>query len=88
MEVRKTIDEMKSRMPWIRYRVIEPRQVDAAVAKLGYDKWFDRCKYDVITFHEEGREKALLIWNVTGGPDRRHPEKPWKDGPTRAPAAV
>lgn len=77
MEIKKVIEEMRSRMPWIRWRVIDPETVDEVVAKLGYDKWFDRCKYDVIAFHEDGKEKALFIWNLAQGPDREKVEKTW-----------
>ncbi|MBU1701689.1 MAG: hypothetical protein KJ970_16945 [Candidatus Eisenbacteria bacterium] len=77
MEIRKTIEEMESRMPWIHWKVLEPAQVQPMLANLGYDGWYDRCKYDVIAFHEEGEEKALLIWNLAVGPDRENPAKSW-----------
>jgi len=77
MEVEKMIREMKERMPWIRYRVVDPEDVPAILAKLGYDEWYDRGKYDVITFHEGGKERALLVWNLAKGPDRRNPRRPW-----------
>jgi hypothetical protein len=77
MEIKRVIEEMRTRMPWIRWRVLDPKNVDAVVAKLGYDKWYDRCKYDVITFHENGEEKALFIWNLAKGPDRENVEKTW-----------
>jgi hypothetical protein len=79
MEIRTVVDEMKGRNPWIKWRIINPATVDAVVAKLGYDRWYDRCKYDVIYFHEEGKEKALFIWNLTEGPERKDPPKPWDE---------
>lgn len=77
MDIKTVVKEMQERNPWIRWRILDPRHVEAVVAKLGYDNWYDRCKYDTISFHEDGREKVLFIWNLVQGPDRKNVEKTW-----------
>lgn len=58
------IREMKERNPRIEYQVVEPGQVQRFLTKLGYLGPFDRCKYDVIYFQEDGREKAMVVWGL------------------------
>ena len=50
--------------PRIEFRAIEPGQVQRFLTKLGYLGPYDRCKYDVIYFQEDGREKAMVVWGL------------------------
>lgn len=56
--------EMKDRNARIEYQVVEPGQVQRFLTKLGYLGPYDRCKYDVIYFQEEGRERAMVVWGL------------------------
>jgi hypothetical protein len=59
-----SVREMKERDPRIESKVLEPGQVQRFLTKLGYLGPYDRCKYDVIYFREEGRELAMVIWGL------------------------
>lgn len=62
--IHECIREMRERNPRIRSSVMGPGQVQRFLSKLGYLDPFDRCKYDVIYFHEDGRERAMVIWGL------------------------
>jgi hypothetical protein len=64
LDIRESMEELKQRHPRVRWEVLEPGQVARFLTRLGYEGPFDRCKYDVIYFHEEGREKAMLVWGL------------------------
>ena len=64
--LRDSIRELQERNPRVRCEVVEPGQVQRFLTKLGYLGPYDRCKYDVIYFQEEGREKAMVIWGILG----------------------
>ncbi|MBD3161911.1 MAG: hypothetical protein GF346_06470 [Candidatus Eisenbacteria bacterium] len=64
--LRDTIRELKERNPRVQYEVMEPGQVQRFLTKLGYLGPYDRCKYDVIYFREEEKEKAMVIWGILG----------------------
>ncbi len=59
-----SIREMKEKNPRIEFRAMEPGQVQRFLTKLGYLGPYDRCKYDVIYFQEDGREKAMVVWGL------------------------
>jgi len=59
-----SIREMKERDPRIQSKILESGQVQRFLTKLGYLGPFDRCKYDVIYFQEDGRERAMVIWGL------------------------
>jgi len=59
-----SVREMQERNPRIQYRALDPGQVQRFLVKLGYSGPYDRCKYDVIYFHEEGNEKAMVVWGI------------------------
>lgn len=59
-----SVREMQQRNPRVQYQVLEPGQVSRFLTKLGYLGSYDRCKYDVIYFHEDGHEKAMVIWGL------------------------
>jgi len=59
-----SVREMKERDPRIQSKVLESGQVQRFLTKLGYLGPFDRCKYDVIYFQEDGRERAMVIWGL------------------------
>jgi len=58
------VREMRERNPRIQYKAMEPGQVQRFLTKLGYLGPFDRCKYDVIHFQEDGRQRAMVIWGL------------------------
>ncbi len=62
--IHECMSDMKARNPRIEYRVVEPGQVRRFLTKLGYLGPYDRCKYDVIYFQEEGRERAMVVWGL------------------------
>lgn len=64
LDIRESMKELVGRNPRVRWQVIEPGQVKRFVTKLGYEGAYDRCKYDVIYFREEGREKAVIVWGL------------------------
>ncbi|MCA9726340.1 MAG: hypothetical protein R3E12_01555 [Candidatus Eisenbacteria bacterium] len=64
LDIRDSIRRMQEVHPRIRWDVLEPGQVTRFLRKLGYESLYDRCKYDVIYFQEEGREKALVVWGL------------------------
>jgi hypothetical protein len=64
LDIRESIQSMKMRHPRLRWEVLEPGQVSRFIRKLGYESEYDRCKYDVIYFHEDGQEKAMVIWGL------------------------
>ncbi len=64
MEIRESMTQLQERNPRVRWQVLEPGQVKRFLTKLGYEGPYDRCKYDVIYFHEEGRERAMLVWGL------------------------
>ncbi len=64
LDIRASIERMRARHPRIRWDVLEPGQVQRFLSRLGYEGPFDRCKYDVIYFREEGLEKALIVWGL------------------------
>lgn len=64
LDIRESIENMKARHPRLRWEVLEPGQVSRFIRKLGYESEYDRCKYDVIYFHEDGKEKAMVIWGL------------------------
>lgn len=64
LDIRESVKQMQLRHPRIRWEILEPGQVNRFLRKLGYESAYDRCKYDVIYFHEEGREKAIVIWGL------------------------
>jgi hypothetical protein len=64
LDIRESIRQMQQKHPRVRWKVLEAGQVQRFVNKLGYEGPYDRCKYDVIYFHEEGREKAMVVWGL------------------------
>jgi len=62
--IHESLREMKMRNPRIEYRKMEPGQVQRFLTKLGYLGPYDRCKYDVIYFHEAGKEQAMVVWGL------------------------
>jgi len=64
LDIRESMTRMQSQHPRIRWEVLEPGQVHRYLTKLGYEGAYDRCKYDVIYFQEEGQEKAMLVWGL------------------------
>lgn len=64
MEIRESMTQLQERNPRVRWEVLEPGQVKRFLTKLGYEGPYDRCKYDVIYFHEEGRERAMVVWGL------------------------
>lgn len=64
LDIRESVKQMQERHPRIRWEVLEPGQVNRFLRKLGYESAYDRCKYDVIYFHEESCEKAMVIWGL------------------------
>jgi len=64
LDIRESMKQMQEKNPRIRWEVLEPGQVKRFLTKLGYEGSFDRCKYDVIYFHEENREKAMVVWGL------------------------
>jgi hypothetical protein len=65
LDIRESMMQLQRRHPRVRWTVLEPGQVHRFLVKLGYEGPFDRCKYDVIYFEEEEREKAMLVWGLT-----------------------
>ena len=59
-----SVREMKERNPRIEYRAMECGQVQRFLTKLGFLGPYDRCKYDVIYFQEEGKERAMVVWGL------------------------
>lgn len=64
LDIRESVKQMQQRHPRIRWEILEPGQVNRFLRKLGYESAYDRCKYDVIYFHEDGCEKAMVIWGL------------------------
>jgi hypothetical protein len=64
LDIRESMEQMRRKHPRIRCTVLEPVQVHRYLAKLGYETPFDRCKYDVIYFQDEGTEKAMVVWGL------------------------
>ena len=64
VDIRESMEQMRARNPRIRWEVLEPGQVKRFLTKLGYEGPFDRCKYDVIYFQDEGRQKAMMVWGL------------------------
>ncbi len=64
LDIRASMEQMKARHPRIRWDVLETGQVHRFLSKLGYVGPWDRCKYDVIYFQEDGREKAMVVWGL------------------------
>ena len=64
LDIRESMKQMQSKNPRVRWEVLEPGQVKRFLTKLGYEGLFDRCKYDVIYFQEENREKAMIVWGL------------------------
>jgi hypothetical protein len=64
LDIRESVRQMQARHPRVRWAVLEPGQVSRYLTKLGYEGPFDRCKYDVIYFSEDGRELAMVIWGL------------------------
>jgi hypothetical protein len=62
--IEETLREVKRRNPHLKYRSMEPGQVQRFLTKLGYLGPYDRCKYDVIYYQDEGVEKAMVIWGI------------------------
>jgi hypothetical protein len=64
LDIRESISQMQAQHPRVRWQVMEPGQVHRFITKLGYEGPWSRCKYDVIYFHEEGREQAMVVWGL------------------------
>ena len=64
MDIRDSIRDMQAKHPRVRWEVLDTGQVQRFLTKLGYESPFDRCKYDVIYFQEDGREKAMVVWGL------------------------
>lgn len=64
LDIRESVKQMQELHPRIRWQILEPGQVQRFLRKLGYESDYDRCKYDVIYFHEDGAEKAMVIWGL------------------------
>ena len=62
--IQDAMQQMKEKDPRVQFQAMDPGQVQRFLSKLGYMGPFDRCKYDVIYFHEEGREKAMVVWGL------------------------
>lgn len=62
--IEETLRNVKAHSPHMQYRSMEPGQVQRFLTKLGYLGPYDRCKYDVIYYHEAGIEKAMVIWGI------------------------
>jgi hypothetical protein len=62
--IHESMQELKQRNPHIEYRSMEPGQVQRFLSKLGYLEPYDRCKYDVIYYEENGTQKAMVIWGI------------------------
>ncbi len=59
-----SVREMSEKNPRIKFRAMETGQVQRFLTKLGYLGPYDRCKYDVIYFQENGKEKAMVVWGL------------------------
>jgi hypothetical protein len=64
LDIRASMEQMRQRHPRVRWEILRPGQVQRFLRKLGYEGSFDRCKYDVIYFREEGEEKAAVVWGL------------------------
>ena len=64
VDIRESIRHMQEKHPRVRWEVLESGQVQRFLTKLGYETPFDRCKYDVIYFQDDGREKAMVVWGL------------------------
>ncbi len=64
LDIRESMEQVRSRHPRVRWEVIQPGQVHRFLTKLGYQGPWDRCKYDVIYFQEDGSEKAMVVWGL------------------------
>ena len=64
LDIRESMEQMRQKHPRIRWEVVEPGQVRRFLSKLGYEGMWHRCKYDVIHFAEDGREKAIIVWGL------------------------
>ena len=64
VDIRDSIRQMQTKHPRVRWEVLESGQVQRFLTKLGYESAYDRCKYDVIYFQEDGREKAMVVWGL------------------------
>jgi hypothetical protein len=64
LDIRASMEQMKAKHPRIRWEVLRPGQVRRFLTKLGYEHPFDRCKYDVIYFQEDGTEQAMVVWGL------------------------
>lgn len=62
--IQDAMQQMKEKNPRVQFQAMDPGQVGRFLSKLGYVGPFDRCKYDVIYFHDEGREKAMVVWGL------------------------
>lgn len=64
LDIRESMRQMQARHPRVRWTVLETGQVQRFVQRLGYEGPYDRCKYDVIYFEEDGVEKAMVVWGL------------------------
>lgn len=64
VDIRASVEQMKKKHPRVRWEVLESGQVSRFLTKLGYEGPYDRCKYDVIYFQEDGQERAMVVWGL------------------------
>jgi len=64
LDIRESMQQMQRQHPRVRWQAMEPGQVHRFITKLGYEGAWARCKYDVIYFHEDGREMAMVVWGL------------------------
>jgi hypothetical protein len=64
LDIRESMEQMKAKHPRVRWEVLETGQVHRFLVKLGYEGPWDRCKYDVIYFQDDGRGRAMVVWGL------------------------
>jgi len=64
LDIRESMEQLRQKHPRVRWEVMQPSQVHRFLTKLGYQGPWDRCKYDVIHFQEDGAEKAMVVWGL------------------------
>jgi hypothetical protein len=64
LDIRASMEQLKARHPRVRWEVLDPGQVRRYLSRLGYEGPYARCKYDVVYFHEDGQEKAMVVWGL------------------------